>query len=190
MSKFFVKCKLLIDGMGSQPIENGVFEVENSIITNVGVRVSEGSEVVDLSDYTVMPGLVDGHTHLSIVPSEGNQLEQMALPAGRNILRSLPNIRKQLQSGVTTMRIMGEEHYIDLDIKRGIAEGLIEGPRIIASGIGIAATNGHGVAITTSDTEYEVRKNIRSNFRKGADFVKMFITGGMSSERPSVNSCC
>ncbi len=190
MSKFFVKCKLLIDGMGSQPIENGVFEVENSIITNVGVRVSEGSEVVDLSDYTVMPGLVDGHTHLSIVPSEGNQLEQMALPAGRNILRSLPTIRKQLQSGVTTMRIMGEEHYIDLDIKRGIAEGLIEGPRIIASGIGIAATNGHGVAITTSDTEYEVRKNIRSNFRKGADFVKMFITGGMSSERPSVNSCC
>ena len=99
------------------------------------------------------------------------------------------NIQKELESGVTTMRIMGEEHHIDVDIRRGIEEGLIVGPRLNISGHGIVASNGHGVGITTSDGEVEVRKNIRSNFAAGTDFVKMFMTGGMSSTRPPVDFC-
>ncbi len=191
MSKYLVKTKGLIDGTGADLLPGGQMVVENGKIAAVGASVgSEGiGRVLDLSEYYVLPGLVDSHTHLSIVPSQGQQLVQLGLPAGRNILRSLPNIRRQLESGVTTMRIMGEEHFIDIDIKNAIEEGLLEGPRLFVSGIGIVATNGHGVAITTSDTEYEVRKNVRRNFAKGADFVKIFMTGGMSSSRPPVDFC-
>ncbi len=191
MSKYLVKTKGMIDGTGADLLPGGQMVVEDGKITAAGAAVdSRGvDQVVDLSEYYVLPGLIDGHTHLSIVPAQGQQLVQLGLPAGRNILRSLPNIRRQLESGVTTMRIMGEEHFIDIDIRNAIEEGLLVGPRLLVSGIGIVATNGHGVAITVSDTEYEVRKNIRKNFAKGADFVKIFMTGGMSSTRPPVDFC-
>lgn len=189
MDKYTVITKGIIDGTGS-PMKNGcTFDVENGIITRVGGASPTAVKVLDLSDYYVMPGLIDSHTHLSVVPAEGNQMAQMALPPQRNVLRALPNIRKQLESGVTTMRIMGEEHFIDIELRRAIEEGIIEGPRLFVSGIGIVASNGHGIALTTSDTEYEVRKNIRRNFHNGADFIKLFMTGGMSSTRPPVDFC-
>lgn len=191
MSRYLVKTKGLIDGTGADLLPGGRIAVEDGKIAAVGAAVDPAGfdQVLDLSEYYVLPGLVDSHTHLSIVPAQGQQLVQLGLPAGRNILRSLPNIRRQLESGVTTMRIMGEEHFIDIDIKNAIEEGLLVGPRLFVGGIGIVATNGHGVAITVSDTEYEVRKNIRKNFAKGADFVKIFMTGGMSSSRPPVDFC-
>lgn len=190
MKEYVVKTKQLIDGIADAAVAQGKFLVRDDRIAEVGPQISEeGREVVDLSEYTVMPGLVDSHTHLSVVPALGDQLAQMRLDPGYNVLRSLPNIHAQFASGVTTERVMGEEHFIDVDIRRGIEEGLIEGPRLNISGIGITASNGHGVAITTSDTEYEVRKNIRRNFAKGTDFVKMFLTGGMSSTRPPVDFC-
>jgi len=189
MEKFTVISKGVIDGTGA-PMKNGcTFDVENGLITRIGGNTTAAGNVVDLRDYYVMPGLIDSHTHLSIVPAEGNQTAQMALPGQRNVLRALPNIRKQLESGVTTMRIMGEEHFIDMELRRAIEEGIIDGPRLFVSGIGIVASNGHGIALTTSDTEYEVRKNIRRNFHEGADFVKLFMTGGMSSVRPPVDFC-
>lgn len=189
MDKFTVITKGVIDGTGSPMKNRCTFDVENGLITRVGGTSTIASNVIDLSDYYVMPGLIDSHTHLSIVPSEGNQTEQMALPPQRNVLRALPNIRRQLESGVTAMRIMGEEHFIDIELRRAIEEGIIKGPRLFVSGIGIVASNGHGIALTTSDTEYEVRKNIRRNFHNGADFVKLFMTGGMSSTRPPVDFC-
>lgn len=189
MDKFTVLTKGLIDGTGAPVKDRCAFDVENGIITRVGDTSSGLNKVVDLRDCYVMPGLVDSHTHLSIVPSEGKQTAQMALPAKRNVLRALPNMKKQLRSGVTTMRIMGEEHFIDIELRRAIEEGIIIGPRLFVGGIGIVASNGHGIALTTSDTEYEVRKNIRRNFHNGADFVKLFMTGGMSTERPPVDFC-
>jgi len=120
--------------------------------------IPNNTEIIDLTDYYLMPGLIDCHTHLSIIPGQGNQLEQMRLLASINILRSIPNLYRDLKSGVTTMRIMGEEHYIDVDIKNAINEGLIQGPRLLVSGIQIVASNGHGLALTASDGEAEIRK--------------------------------
>lgn len=128
-----IKTKAIIDGNNSNPLYNGCILIKNGLIEKVGHINDFGdlvnnAEVVDHSNYYILPGLIDSHTHLSIVPSLGNQLDQMRLPGQKNILRSIPNIHKSLASGVTTMRIMGEEHFIDIDIKEAIQNRLIQGP--------------------------------------------------------------
>ncbi|MDI3546889.1 MAG: hypothetical protein PWR10_541 [Halanaerobiales bacterium] len=189
-----IKSKLLIDGTGGEVIDAGQILIKDGVIEKTGSPgemgdIPENAEVVDLSDYYILPGLIDSHTHLSIVPGEGNQLEQMRLPAGKGILRSIPNIYKNIKSGVTTARIMGEENYIDIDIKEAIEQKLIQGPRLLVSGRGVVATNGHGVAHTVADGPDEVRKLCRQNLARGADLIKIFVTGGVSSRNSTLDFC-
>lgn len=170
-------------------IEQGWLLIEEGRIIELGNpmemldpdHADDSIEIVDLSDFCLLPGLIDCHTHLSIIPGEGDQLGQMRLPGQTNILRSIPNLYQDLAAGVTTMRVMGEEHYIDLDLKKAIKQGLIAGPRLLTSGIGIVATNGHGAALTVCDGVEAIRRQIRRNFARGGDLVKIFATGGVSS---------
>lgn len=170
-------------------IEQGWLLIEEGRIIELGSpmemiepdHADESIEIVDLSDFCLLPGLIDCHTHLSIIPGEGDQLGQMRLPGQTNILRSIPNLYQDLAAGVTTIRVMGEEHYIDLDLKKAIKQGLITGPRLLTSGIGIVATNGHGAALTVCDGVEAIRRQIRRNFARGGDLVKIFATGGVSS---------
>jgi imidazolonepropionase-like amidohydrolase len=190
----FIKSKALIDGTGKNPIPNGCMVIKDGIIEKVGRLEEFGEEIkdypiIDLSDDYVLPGMIDSHNHLSIVPSQGNQLAQMRLPGTTNILRSIPNINKSLTSGVTTMRIMGEEHFIDMEIKDAINKKLIQGPRLLVSGRGLVASNGHGVALTVSDGEEEIRKHSRQNLARGADLLKLFVTGGVSSSSGGLDFC-
>ena len=134
-----------------------------------------------------MPGMIDCHSHLSIIPGEGNQLEQLKRPGIENTLRSIPNLHKSLDSGITTIRVMGEENYIDIEIKNAEIRNDIVVPRILASGIGIVSINGHGAAHTTCDGETEIVKQIRKNFQKGADHIKLFLTGGISTPDSTLN---
>ena len=189
-----VTSKALVDGTGRPPIRNGVILLKDGVIEKTGSPEEIGGlpdavGKIDLRDYYLLPGLIDCHTHLSIVPAQGNQLAQLRLPATTGILRSIPNLQRNLDSGVTMMRIMGQEHYIDIDLKEAIQQKLIQGPRLLVSGIGLVATNGHGVAITVADGEDEIIKLARRNFARGADFLKLFVTGGMSSATTSVDFC-
>jgi imidazolonepropionase-like amidohydrolase len=86
-------------------------------------------------------------------------------------------------SGVTTARIMGEENWLDVAFKQEIARGEIVGPRLIISTRMITQSNGHGRAGQAFDGVDEVRKAVRENLYHGADFIKLFITGGVSSTR-------
>jgi len=189
-----IKSKAIIDGTGSSAIKNGCILILDGIIKKIGSieaikNLPNDAKIIDLTDYYLMPGLIDCHTHLSIIPSEGNQSKQVCQPAGVNILRSIPNLNKDLMSGVTTMRIMGEEHYIDIDIKNAINKHIIQGPHLLVSGKALVSSNSFGLGLTASDGEAEVRKLSRQNFAKGADHLKMFITGGLSSEKSNVDYC-
>src|SRR2546428_361692 len=79
------------------------------------------------------------------------------------------------------MRVMGEEHFLDIDVRDAIEAGVIAGPRLLVAGRGLAANNGHGRALASYDGVDEVRRGARENLRRGANHVKIFVTGGVSS---------
>jgi imidazolonepropionase-like amidohydrolase len=128
-----------------------------------------------------MPGLIDCHSHASIVPGLGDQLGQLCRGPVPQALAATANLRADLAAGTTTMRIMGEEHFLDIEVRDAIEAGVIAGPRLLVAGRGLAANNGHGRALASYDGVDEVRRGARENLRRGANHVKIFVTGGVSS---------
>ncbi len=193
--KTILKTKSIITGMDKEIINNGSILIEDNLIKKIFRKEKELKkytldnevQIIDYTDNYILSGLIDCHTHLSIIPGKGNQIEQLKRSAPENILRSIPNLYKNLDSGVTTLRVMGEENYIDLKIKEAINRGDLIAPRILGSGIGIVSVNGHGAANTTCDGKSEIVKQIRENFYRGADQIKLFVTGGISTPDSTLN---
>jgi len=180
-----IRCGTLFDGTGAPPVRDAVVVVDEGRIAAVGraggIAVPPAAEALDLGNRFVMPGLIDCHTHASIVPGLGDQLGQLCRGPAPQALAATRNLRKDLAAGTTTMRIMGEEHFVDVDVRDAIEAGTIVGPRLLVAGRGLAANNGHGRALTSYDGVDDVRRGARENLRKGADHVKIFVTGGVSS---------
>jgi imidazolonepropionase-like amidohydrolase len=181
-----IKGQRVLDCTGRAPIERGVVLVDGDRITAVGrqadVAIPAGAEVIDCGTQTVLPGLVDAHSHASIVPGLGDQIGQLKQPPAPQMLRAVRNLRTDLLSGATTMRVVGEEHFIDVELREAIASGRLPGPRLLVATRPITARNGHGAALTYSDGEDQIRRHIRENLAAGADLIKLFMTGGVSSK--------
>ena len=180
-----VRCGTLFDGTGAEPVQDAVVVIDGGRIQAVGGADSTptppGAAVVDLSQRFVMPGLVDAHSHASIDPGAGDQMGQMRRPAVTQALHATRNLRRDLLAGTTTMRVMAEEYFLDMDLREAIECGTIAGPRLLCAGKGITATNGHGRALSSFDGVDDIRHGVRENFMHGADHVKLFATGGVSS---------
>ena len=174
-----IRCGKLFDGTGADPVVGATLLVQDGTVRDT--QPPPDARVIDLSDRFVMPGLIDAHTHLSIIPAKGNQLGQLREPSGKQALRIAGNLRKDLDAGTTTLRIMGEEDWLDVYTRQAIAEGDIEGPRILIATRGLAPTNGHGRGREGFDGVDELRRAARTNLAQGADFLKLFATGGVAS---------
>jgi imidazolonepropionase-like amidohydrolase len=178
-------CGTLFDGTGGAPVRDAVVVVDGGRITAAGPAASTpsppGAETVDLRDRFVMPGLVDAHSHISIVPGDGDQIGQLRQPPVPQALRASANLRRDLAAGTTTMRVMAEENFLDVQVRDAIEAGVIPGPRLLCATRGITASNGHGRAHSAFDGVDEIRRGVRENFQRGADHVKLFATGGVSS---------
>src|SRR5947209_3691424 len=187
-----IRCGTLFDGTGGAPLTDAVIGVEDGRIVSVGQADStphgEESTTLDLRDKFVMPGLVDAHSHASIVPGDGDQSGQMRQPAVRQVLRASANLRRDLGAGTTTMRLMAEEHFLDIDLREAIEARTIAGPRLLCATRGMTASNGHGRAISTFDGVDEMRRGARENFAHGANHLKIFATGGVSSPGSTLTS--
>ena len=180
-----VRCGTLFDGTDADPIHDAAVVIDDGRIQAVvkadSTPTLPGATVIDLSQRFVMPGLVDAHSHASIDPGAGDQMGQMRRPAVTQALYATLNLKRDLSAGTTTMRVMAEEHFLDMDLREAIERGTIAGPRLLCAGKGITATNGHGRALSSFDGVDEIRHGVRENFRHGADHVKLFATGGVSS---------
>jgi imidazolonepropionase-like amidohydrolase len=145
-----------------------------------------GAQRVDLGDCVLVPGFVDAHTHVTIRPDEGGQHEQLLQPAAWQAVRGVHNLRRMLASGVTTARIMTEEHDIDVHFKAAVAAGEVPGPRLRVAGRGLSPSGKHGGAVHGVAGPEALREAVAANAAKGADHIKIFTTGGVSSVNTSL----
>src|SRR5438874_10617109 len=171
-----IRCGTLFDGVATTPLRDAMVVVDGNRITAVGpadrTPAPPGAEALDLTNRFVMPGLVDCHSHASIVPGLGDQLGQLCRGPVPRALAATANLRADLAAGTTTMRIMGEEHFLDIEVRDAIEAGVIAGPRLLVAGRGLAANNGHGRAPASSDGVAQVRRGARENLRRGPNHVK------------------
>lgn len=187
---------VLIDGNGLDPIEDSIVIVEDNLIQAIGRKneysVPEGSEVIDAKGLTVMPGLIDAHVHFN--GSRNHTFAERIMPTpGLRLLRAAEDAFDALKAGFTTMRCMHGAQALDL--KKGISEGTIKGPRIRAAGHALSQTFGHGdphyfdieyakmLEPTIADGVDECIKAARWTLRKGSDFLKVSVSGGVMSQK-------
>lgn len=179
MSRLRIRCGQLFDGTAAGPRPGAELVVDRGRIDDG--PAGEGAQEIDLSGAFVMPGIIDAHTHLSVAPGRGDQLGQLRQPPGQQALRVVDHLHASLASGVTTMRIMGEEDWLDVHARAAIDAGELAGPNLVIATRGITASNGHGRAKSAFDGSDELRRGARENLAHGADFLKLFATGGVSS---------
>ncbi|MDF2809757.1 MAG: hypothetical protein K0S56_788 [Microvirga sp.] len=139
------------------------------------------AEIVDLRNYTVLPGLIDAHSHLEMLHILlGDERQQTSASDATLSFRAAKNAMANLRAGITTMRLPGTKNYIDIALKQAIESGDIPGPRLVVAGRGIASSLTENVNQVTADGVDAVMAAARSNIAEGADFLKVFATGGTS----------
>ena len=134
--------------------------------------------VIESDRMTILPGLIDCHAHYLIYPwgLDPRKLE-MGGPHGRAVLRGARCARVALEAGVTTARDAGAPDGLNMVLRDAIDEGLIPGPRMLASGRGITITGGHGTGFSReADGVLELQKAVREEMRDGADVIKIFAS--------------
>jgi imidazolonepropionase-like amidohydrolase len=159
-------------------------------------RPRAGETVIDLRQYTVMPGLMDAHTHITSQHSRQSYSESFFLDPADYALRASLHARRTLMAGFTTVRDLGDRDNVSVALREAIAKGWVVGPRIFTSGKSIATTGGHadptnglnheftgnpGPADGVINSPAEARQAVRQRYKEGSDLIKITATGGILS---------
>ncbi len=193
-----VKASRLIDGKGGPPIKDGVVVVRGQRIAAAGpadaVKIPEGAIVIDLGQGTLLPGLIDCHVHLEGRPDHHEEIWTFRDSPVSGAITAVAHARKTLEAGFTTVRNVGGAPFVAVELRKAVDEGLVPGPRIVASGPAISATGGHGdvngyapevslrgLEYQIADGEAEVRKAVRTHLKYGVDLIKVHASGGVFS---------
>jgi imidazolonepropionase-like amidohydrolase len=191
-----VRAARLVDGVGTVALSPAVVVIRGDRIDGVGrtLPAPAGARVVDLGGATLLPGLIDLHTHLT---STGVHWEEELLKTtpGQAALHGAANARVTLLAGFTSCRDMGPTWpYTDIDLRNAIDQGVVPGPRLMVAGNYVSSTGGAGdarqfsifvdvpIVKTLADGPDEIRKAVRTNLKHGADFIKVLATGAILSK--------
>ena len=186
----YLRCGSLLDGKSDTPRKNVVIAIEGDKIRDVGAREPSGSDVIDLSRETCLPGLIDTHTHVllqgDITAADYDEQLLRQSPEYRAILATV-NARRALDYGFTTIRDLETEGagYADVDVKKAINNGVIPGPRMQVATRALDVTGAypllgyapnvpvpHGVQVV--DGPDSARKAVREQIMYGADWIKVY----------------
>ena len=190
---------LLIDGESSVPSSEMSIVIEGSKIESIEVGFitpDSDDKYIDLSSYTVLPGLIDMHVHLGSEYNKNSFQEKITLNSGDYAIRAVANAEKTLKAGFTTVRNLGDSDGVTISLRNAIKKGIVSGPRIFSSGTTIASSGGHGDSTNslnkslTSDpgpargivnNVDDASKAVRYRYKEGADLIKITATGGVLS---------
>ncbi len=189
----------LIDG------RNDALQTEMSIVIEDGkvakvakgfLPPGDGDKLIDLREFTVLPGLMDMHTHLMSQHSKDSYTEKFFMEESDYALRSTMYARATLMAGFTTVRDLGDNGINSVSLRKAINEGWIMGPRIFTAGKSLATTGGHADPTNGLKGDYrrdagpvegvingadDARKAVRQRYKDGSDLIKLTATGGVLS---------
>lgn len=186
--KQIITARTVLAGSELEEIQNGAVVVEDGKVVKVvpAEQLTEEdraqAECIAFEDETVLPGLIEGHNHLSIDARKSNHLEILGTATECKLtLLAEEGLYDDLLSGVTTVRCMGEKHDLDLKLKKEIDAGNLVGPDILPAGVGMKGSNGSGYIGAPHSGVEEFRRTARSNVAKGVKLLKIFTTPGVFS---------
>lgn len=191
--KTVILCKNLIDGTG-KTIANAAVTVEGERIVSVGKKetIPAGTTVIDLSEYTLMPGFIDMHCHPLGDGDDDYQTYHLKKSSADKAMQCLHNVQGMLRAGWTSIRVPGDLDvgYAHFAVRNSINKGMFEGPRIFGAGHWISVTGGGGdlnffsyeqdgvkVDGLVVDGVEEMRKAVRNEIKYGSDWIKLLVTG-------------
>ena len=204
-----IKAARIFDARSDRVTSPGVVVVSGGRIQAVGASaaVPAGAEVIDLGDATLLPGFMDAHTHVSgeaTADWKQDELDGLKKSLPEQTLDATVFVRRTLMIGFTTVRDLGAGEMVDVGLRNAIANGRVEGPRILAAVRAVGATGGHcdpmggyrpdlfnpalNLDATVADGADSVRRAVRLNVRAGADVIKVCATGGVLSLVGDVSS--
>ncbi len=194
-----IKAGKMIDVVNGTVLTNQVILIDGNKIIAIGssITIPQNAEIIDLSHATVLPGLMDCHTHLSH-QSGGNYYDALFRQTSID-LATISHIYAQrtLEAGFTTVRDLGAPDLVDVSLRNAINAGLVKGPRMLVACFPIGATGGHTDPFTGFNPNIEIagnkdftgiangpdeiRKRVRNNVKWGADWIKFMATAGVLS---------
>jgi imidazolonepropionase-like amidohydrolase len=187
-----IRCGQLLDVREGKLIPNATIVVEKGIVLGVNIAAPAGSDTIDLSKGTCLPGLIDVHDHLTSDPTDEGY-ESLGISVPRQTVKGVKNALTTLMAGFTTVRNVGADGYSDIALRDGINAGDVPGPRLYVSGPALGITGGHcdnnllapefkfhgeGVA----DGPWAARTKVRENVKYGVDLIKICASGGVLSK--------
>ena len=200
-----VKAGRLIDPDAGTVLTDQTIVIRDHKVAELGkgLPIPPGAKVIDLSSMTVLPGLIDCHTHVADGQVGGEPFNVLRKTASQIVLESVTNARKMLESGFTTVRDVGTYRALnDVALRDAIAHGIVPGPRMYVAGAYITITGGAG-AMTgqapdiqlpwdlhygEANSPWEVRQRIRQLAHDGVDVIKVLSTGAVLTHGSSPSS--